>query len=264
MIEYFKMYRAFIVFTLMIFSYSGVQAETGLPWSSDFETGDLSEWNGYGSVGITSTDCQSGSYCARNPLVANTVNGPYREHFFGDHYTQNLEKVDDVYLEFHSKIDVGYELTGWGVHKLAIINITDGSGQRKYQVYIVIHPDGQYGIEHSYIDTWQFFGLNQNSGDSNAAIRLGQWDKIKMRVKLNTPNTNDGIVEMWVNDELIMSHNRLNLRQTTNYSLNKLIISSYTTGQNGSDGVQYWDNWKLYEPSMDSTPPMAPTMNLVN
>ncbi|MDH5325923.1 MAG: hypothetical protein OEZ68_00470 [Gammaproteobacteria bacterium] len=241
-------------------------AESGLPWTSDFETGNTSEWNGFGSVGITDQNCQSGTYCAMNPLVAGTFNGDnYREHFFGDYSTVNLDKVDEVYLEFHSKIDPGYELTGRLEHKLAIINLTDETRQRRYQVYIAIFPGTlNYGIVHSYIDSWRFFGLDQNAVTTPVALRLGQWDKLKLYVKLNTPNVSDGIVQFWVNNQLVIDHSGLNLREATNYSMNKLILTSYTTGMNSSNGMQYWDNWRLYEPTADSVAPSPPVIDSIN
>jgi hypothetical protein len=147
-------------------------------------------------------------------------------------------------LTTHTKFDPGYVWPSNG-HKIAIFNLTNGNdSQRRYQVYVKVNTNGQYAVDHSYIGTWDFFGLPQNQG-SPASVRFGQWDKIKLYVRLNTPGSSNGVVKLWVNDVLKLSHSNVNIRQNTSYGINKLIMSSYATDASGSNGYQYYDNWQL-------------------
>jgi hypothetical protein len=215
-------------------------------WSSDFENGNFNEWNRgtRGDLSIIAQDAQSGNYCARSVLTGGTHSDNYADHVFGDFYNVGDQKIEEIYLITHSKFDSGYVWPSNG-QKIAIFNLTNGDdSQRRYQVYVKVNTNGQYAVDHSYIGTWEFFGLPQNQG-SPASVRSGQWDKIKLYVRLNTPGSSDGIVKLWVNDVLKLYYNNVNIRQNTSYGINKLIMSSYATDASGSDGYQYFDNWQL-------------------
>lgn len=69
-------------------------------------------------------------------------------------------------------------------------------------------------------------------------VSSGQWDKLKLRVRLNTPGVAGGIVELWVNDELKLSYSNVNIRENTNYGINGFILSSYSTDATGGNGTQ--------------------------
>lgn len=259
------MYRILVSTFLLLLSSVAI-GDTGLPWSSGFETGDFSEWNGYirGSVTVSTENPQHGSYSARIPLITDTLNDNYVEHYFGDHIRMGLKKVEEVYLRLYSKFDTGYVWPARQAHKIALLNLTNGIDyERHYQVYIYVNSIGEYVVDHSYIDTWQFFGLAQNVG-SPATVRFDQWDKLILYVKLNTTDSPDGIVKMWINDVLKIDHSGLNLRESTSFGINKLILSSYTANQSGSDGVQWHDNWMLSETDPDDNiAPSPPTLQSI-
>lgn len=241
-------------------------AQSGLPWHSGFESGDFSEWNGYsrGDVTISTQNPAEGNYSAYVPIVAGTLNDSYYEHYFGDHAITQLDRVDELYLSFSSKFDSGTVWPRAESHKMAILNITDGqSWNRRYQVYVFVDSNGRYSVDHSYIDSWRFMGLPQNVG-APTSVTFDQWDRLKLYVRLNTPGASDGIVRMWVNGELKVDYDDVNLREGTPYSMNKLILSSYTSHESGGNGVQWYDDWTLSEsdPDTDTTgsTPMPPTL----
>jgi hypothetical protein len=222
------------------------EENNGLPWSSGFETGNISEWNGWpgGTVQVSSGNSQAGTYAARIPLVAGSLNDNYLEFLFGDNRLINLETVDEVYLRFYVMFESGYQFPSSQGHKLALFNLTDADGRRRYQVFISCDSAGRFYVDHSYMDTWQFFGLGQNVG-TPVAVRYGQWDKIKLHVRLNTPGSSNGTIRLWVNDVLKLDYANRDIRQNATYGMNKLILSSYTTNQSGSNGVQWMDSWAL-------------------
>lgn len=254
-----------LIFTTLIALPCLSHAETGLPWSSSFENGNNSEWNGFtrGTVSYARQNPDDGTYAAYTTLVANTLNNNYLEHYFGDHVRIGLEKVEEVYLEFSSKFEQGYTFPERQGHKLALINLTDGNTtDRRYQVYIVVDGNNQYAITYSDIGDWTFRGLNQNVG-TRETVRFDQWDRLKMYVRLNTPGSSDGIVRMWINGELKLDHSGLNLRENTDYGMNKLILSSYTAHESGSNGMQWYDHWILSETDPvagDISPPSPPLL----
>lgn len=235
--------------------------DSRLPWSSTFDDGTFAAFNGgfRNTTGVTieSVGCQSGR-CARAPLVAGTTNDNYGDFHFGDHYTIRGPKLEEVWLRFYSRFDPGITWPNRS-QKLAILNLTDGvTSTRHYQVFIFIRPNGDYAVDHSYFVKWQFFGLLQNVG-AIVQPRLGQWDKIKLRVRLNTPGVADGVVQMWVNDELKISHESVNIRESTAYGINKLNLSSYSTQAGQSAGFQWWDSFVLATQDPDGTVPRPPT-----
>jgi len=257
-----KMLSKAVLF-LTVLGFQVAVAENGLPWSSSFESGDFSDWNGYvgGDVGLVSGSAIDGNWATRIDLIANTLNNNYVEHYFGDHIRIGLEKVDELYLQFYSKFESGYTWHDRQSHKIAIINLTDGvTSDRRYQVYVYVTPDGDYAIDHTDMDDWLFYGLPQNVGTS-VPVRFDQWEKIKVYIRQNTVGNSDGIVRMWINDELKLDHSGLNLRENSGFGMNKLILTSYSNPSGGT-GVQWSDAWSLSETDPDAAPVPNPPVLL--
>ena len=235
---------------------------TRLPFSSTFDGGTFSEWNGFRNTTgatITSQGCQSGS-CLRSPLIAGTTSDNYGDLYFGDFPTVGGTKVEEAWLRLYSKFDSGLSWPNRG-QKIAILNLTDGvSTLRRYQVTLYVNPSGQYALEQTDIDNWIFTGIANNVG-SPAAVRLGQWDKLKVHVKLNTPGASNGVVQLWVNDQLKIDQTALNIRKGTSYGMGKLNLSTYSTESNPTNGVQWHDSLTLSatDPESGSTPTPTPT-----
>lgn len=237
------------------------QATTRLPWTSQFNSGNFDEWDGFRNttgVVIQSNGCRSGM-CARAPLQQGITNDNYGDFHFGDHLSVRGAKVEEVWLQFYSRFDAGIQWPNRS-QKMAILNLTDGQSSTKhYQVFVYVRPNGDYAADHSYFSAWQFFGLFQNVG-APVQPRLGQWDKIKLHVRLNRPDQSDGIVQLWINDELKVDRNDINIREGTTYGINKLNLSSYSTQSGASAGTQWWDEFSLSATDPDlGIPPMPPT-----
>ena len=214
-------------------------AQTGLPWRASFETNNFSEFNGGARAGLTviSSGCLSGR-CARAPLIVGTISDNYADKHFGDFFNVGLQKVEEIYARAYVKIDPPY-LWPNESQKLFIFNLTDGiNGDRRYQVFVYVNPQGHYDITHSDIGAWRFYGLRQNIG-SPVSARLGQWDKLKLHVRLNTPGQSNGVVRLWVNDVMKASYSNVNIRAGTSYGINKFIMSCYVTDTTLSAGSQY-------------------------
>lgn len=227
---------------------------TRLPWSSDFDSGTFDAWDGFrntNGVTIETNGCQSGR-CARAPLLAGTVNDNYGDFHFGDHVSVKGPKLEAVWLSFYSKFDAGLIWPNRS-QKLAILNLTDGATTtRHYQVYVYVRPNGEYAVDKSDLDDWVFSGLYQNVGGAASAVRFGQWDKLKLYVKLNTPGRADGIVKLWVNGVLKVDYGSVDIREGAAFGLNKLNLSSSSTQAGVNSGVQWWDSFELQTTDPDA------------
>lgn len=254
-----------VVGVVCLMAAGGAQApNTGLPWVANFETGDFSEFNGGLRNGTGATvetaGCLSGR-CARVPLIAGTTSDTYGDFHFGDHAAVRHTKVEEVWLRFYNKFESGVQWPNRS-HKMAILNLTDGvTWTRYYQVFVYVAPNGEYSITNSFLANWRFFGLVQNVG-TPARVQFDRWEKFKLYVRLNTPGVANGIVRLWINDQLKAEHTTVNIRESTNYGVNKLNLSTYATDTSPNNGVQWFDSFIVSTTDPDAgqaTPPNAPT-----
>nr|WP_298718429.1 heparin lyase I family protein [uncultured Steroidobacter sp.] len=250
-----------------------LSAAARLPFSSSFETGSFSEWNGGldASMTVTSSVASAGRYSTQAVMTPGRSTDNYKEYVFGDNRRVGGEAADDgVWLSFDSRFDTGFRFgDGAVVHKIAIINLEDvNDGRRRYQIILnVWTSDNTYFIEHL---KWNADGsfnramptVSQNIG-TKAAVRFGQWDKLKLYIKPNTLGQSNGIVRLWVNGELKAEHTNVALRENVPVNPNKLIMSNYVT-QTTTSGTQRWDNWHLSETDPDgAVRPNPPVLDSV-
>ena len=252
-------------------------ADTGLPFEDDFETGDFSLWNGSaqtetGSTRDVSTDGvpYAGTYHARSQhREVSTYNDNYIEHRFGDYHSIGKDKVEEIWWEGYSKFSSGYGDPGgtdWPDDnvKVMLLNITDGVvSTRRYQVMVQARKhSGESSAEYR-IQTadWNGTGLGYQAWRTapQTFISPGTYDKIKLYAKMNVGNTDNGILRLWINGNLLIEDTSVNIRAGTSFGFNKLILSSYTTSDSLENGWQYYDNWYLGESDPatgDTTPPV--------
>lgn len=245
-------------------------AATRLPFSSGFETGNFSEWDGGldETLVVTSDDSYSGQYSARSTMIAGQATDNYKDFYFGDHEIVGGDPVDGdgLWLRFYVKFDVGFNYGGAPLHKIALINFTDSNGRRRYQLLInVLTETGEYMVEHLRWNADGSFGASlpgiiQDIGEP-ATVRYGQWDKIKLFALPNTPGQSNGIVRLWINDVLKADYTNVAMREDTQFNPNKLILSNYVT-HTANEGQQWWDDFYLGEEDPDATPRPLPPTNL--
>lgn len=234
---------------------------TRLPFTATFDAGNFNEFQGFrnnNNATLVSTGCVSGR-CLRIPFVPGTLNEVYGDYYYADHQSVGGTKVEEVWLRLYSKFDTGTTWPG-ADQKIAVMNLTDSGGARRYQVIVNV-TQGTYLVQYTDIDNWRFNNLNQNVGTA-VGVRFDQWDKLKLYVRLNTPGQANGIVKLWVNNQLKLDRNNVNIRQGTSLGLNKLIIGSYSNPAHNGPGVQWIDEVRLSATDPDagtSTPPAAPT-----
>lgn len=264
--------RTFIPAALLAMLFSlPLSAAEGLPFSSSFETGDFSEWQGglETTLAVTQEDASDGQYSARARMIAGQRTDNYKDYYFGDHQVVGGQPADDeLWLQFSIKFDQDFIFgRDERIHKLAILNFTDGNGLRRYQMIVNLMLPGEtifienllWNADRSFNKT--VAGYEQNMG-APVTIRRGQWDTIKMYMKLNTPGQRNGIVRFWVNGQQTMEYTDAHMRENSSYNPNKLILSNYVTDTDLS-GYQWWDDFYLGEEAPQSAiaPPNPPILH---
>lgn len=265
---------AVILASSLVFAAQALAAATGLPFRSDFENNNFDEWDGGPdeTMTITSQQASSGRYSVQAVMTRGQPTDNYKDYVFGDHPRVRGTPVSSsgLWLAYDSKFDEGFQFgRNSAVHKSAIINFEDENGRRRYQIIVnVFNSTGEYFLEHLKWNADRSFGgalngLEQHIG-TPAKVRLGQWDRIKLFIKPNTPGRADGIVRLWINGELKVDRNNVPLREGTNYNPNKLIMSNYVTDTTTS-GIQRWDNFYLGEtdPDASTVRPRPPVLESV-
>lgn len=232
-----------------------------LPFTSSFEAGDFSEWNGGldASMSVSSSQASAGRYSAQSVMTSGQSTDNYKEFVFGDHPRVNGAAVSQstgLWLRLDTKFDSGFRFPSTGnVHKIAIVNFEDSSARRRYQLIInVWTANGEYFVEHLKWNEDRSFnrsfpGISQNVG-TRSPVRYGQWDRLKLFIRPNTVGRADGLVQLWVNGELKANYPNLSIRESVNVNPNKLIMSNYVT-QTTASGIQRWDNFYLGESDPD-------------
>jgi hypothetical protein len=250
-------------------------AATRLPFRSDFENGTFTEWNGgpEASMSITTQTAASGRYSTQAVMRAGTPTDNYKDYVFGDHPVVGGTPVasSGLWVRFDTMFDSGFQFgTGQNLHKSVIINFEDENARRRYQIILnVQNANRQYFVEHLKWNADRSFGGSiyglggQNVG-TPVAVRLGQWDRIKLFIKPNTPGRADGVVRMWVNGALKFENTAVAVRENTSYNPNKVIMSNYVM-DTSTAGTQRWDNFYVGETDPDTAAvrPNAPVLDSV-
>ena len=245
-----------------------------LPFTSSFETGSFSEWNGGldASMSVTSAVASQGRYSTQSVMTPGAPTDNYKDFVFGDHPRVGGEAVDSntgVWLTFDSRFDNGFRFAeGAVVHKIAIINLEDANARRRYQIIINVWcENSEYFVDHLKWNEDRSFNrtmpyVSQNIG-TKTKVRYGQWDKLKLFIKPNTLGRADGVVRFWVNGELKAEHTNVALRESVAVNPNKLIMSNYVR-ESTAAGTQRWDNFRLSETDPDGgVRPNPPVLNSV-
>lgn len=238
-------------------------AATGLPFRSDFENGNFSEWNGGldASMTVTTEKASNGRYSTKAVMTRGTATDNYKDYIFGDHTRIGGTAVAStgLWIRFDSMFDTGFQFgTGQSLHKVFIVNFEDENGRRRYQILLnVQNSNQQYFVEHLKWNADRSFGGSiQGLGGQHlgtpAAVRFGQWDRIKLFIKLNTPGQSNGIVRLWVNNELKLEKTAVAVREGTSYNPNKVIMSNYVMDTT-TNGTQRWDNFYVGETDPDAS-----------
>ena len=226
-------------------------------WDDDFIAGDTH---------IDTDPVYEGNYAIK---MESSEPGNY-VHFFGDHPGIDGDMVTDVTIEEYYYPSPGFQwpeglklwimncFESWGAgynlaegqskpHTWAPYYMTTWVNNRGELAGQLVRSDGLGGTG----ALWQNY--YQNIG-SPVSLTPGTWNKIKIRLKLNTIGSSDGIYELWVNDEKKCYYTNVNYRGTYSiYGWNHLMMSMHAFPSSPQSQWISRDNIEIH-----SGPPIEP------
>lgn len=256
----------FLAMTLI--SQGAHAAVTRLPFADSFESGSFSLWDGgpQTSMSIVTGDATDGTRSVRGDITAGQGVNNYKDFYFGNHPRIGGEGVSlerGLWVSLDAKFDNGFVFgTRSAVHKILLVNFDDANALRRYQITINVYaPTGEFFLEHLVWNADRSLqkiipGIDQNISP-NALVQRGQWARIKVFIKPNTPGQNNGVVRMWINGVLKADHTDVPVRENTNFLPNKIILGQYVT-DTGTSGTQRWDNVRISETDPDAAATVRP------
>jgi len=202
--------------------------QTEILLNDNFEQNDLTQWIGpWGEIGssdpdygfITSTDSSEGTHSFQETIPAYQPEGGKLRYSFSDNPKRKL------YTRFYYKCSSPWDpLTA---NKLLILlagNVPAGPTSADLQViYQIVHYEGsQLGefqvVTSNYINgNTQYHNWRQNVG-TPVVRQTERWYKIEMIVDAGTPGNSDGMIQMYIDDDLKANYENINLLPNTTYS----------------------------------------------
>lgn len=96
----------------------------------------------------------------------------------------------------------------------------------------------------------------------NVVLQSGVWYEIQQRVVMNTPSVRDGILQIWLDGQLVLDQNDLEYRKTADLQIDQLFFSTFFGGNSSGwatsqDEVIFFDDFKITGPET-VTPPTEP------
>lgn len=111
---------------------------------------------------------------------------------------------------------------GWSARGAFFETVAD-----KNSFYNARMPIGNYVYE---AKNDQKYGKTISWGNDLSAIEKGRWYAIEQHIKLNTPGTNDGLLEVWIDGVKIFKKNDLYFRDTPSLKIEKVWFNFYFGG----------------------------------
>jgi len=241
----------------------------------DWEDGNFNNFNDDATLGtfeIQSDVVHSGTKALRNDLQYNVHDTGWMTGYFGDNPYVGSTAYDDLTAEWYIFWSPGFSFpngqkmavfscfTSWsdnwdGYLSYNAYYITVGLENGKYALQLVKKTDT--GSPPGNAVTKEYY---QNQGSAIPAS-TGVWQKIKVRFKLNTLGQSNGIIQMWINDNLKADYKNVNFRDSYNkYHWNAMMLTASASPTAPKNESMYWDDIKVSATiNSDSTPPQPPT-----
>lgn len=142
--------------------------------------------------------------------------------------------------------------------------MTDYPGGYRNNYFIGRWGDGHIVLENQGAENRNYFS---NTG-YNPTFQAGQWYKVTHHFKVNTVGQNNGIAEIWIDDQLVMSYSNLKVIDSNNTGIAEWQIAPVYGGMSGtfkpSEDYQYYDltifsTGPIGVPSSTVKSPMSPS-----
>lgn len=252
--------------------------ETGLPFSDDFENG-LSRWPNSG-LQTSTVRATSPTHSVAGNAVSGGTDSSWLLHYWGDTNTESPGSLPcgadcpggatpEVTFGFRFYLDADPSLAdapygGYELHrKIAILgsfvdwNAGFGSNQSNSAYYFSL-PLGNFGGGRGLDLAFNSWRRHNNAGQQIAdvvdsavaydAIFPRQWYDVRVRARLNTPGSADGVLQLWLDGNLVIDRQDMNFRggytqQTWNY----LMLLDNGDGPSPGTVRYFWDDVEITE-----------------
>lgn len=213
--------------------------------------------------GRSTKEAYEGSYSLRHAWLAGEVSPGWIYRTFGrspvSSQSNSQQDFREIYWRFWVKYPPGTTAfpekvtrgmifaassPGWAQAMIAHVWLVD-HGSR----YLRIDPTS--GTDAS--GTLKSTKINDNANerwlggvDSPIPIAVGVWQCHEVHVKLNTAGANDGVFELWLDDQLAAARYDLNwVGAYDDYGLNAILLESYWNGGAPVDTERFIDNFVI-------------------
>jgi len=133
-------------------------------------------------------------------------------------------------------------------------NSWPSTSQKDMQAILEVSNSGQFIVTIKKED-WNFFGTAYQNVGTPITISSNTEYKLLMYIKLNDPGVSNGIVRLWINNELKIDRDDIVfLDYSIPRRINNLLLSGYDNPNSPDNKIQYWDDVKLW----DGMPPQQP------
>lgn len=225
----------------------------------DFERPDKSKWSDYknNALYVEHDQALSGKQSLRQYYERDQSVAGWLGWHFGDHPEGGVrkgERFEDIYFRFYHRFPknwpdqfppkfarVGSRYAGDGLlhawqEQLLISGRRPGGTPISSPISSLEEPGGTRHMGDGNL-RW----LDRQELDARFAERKGEWVAIEMRVKLNQPARSDGRITYWLNGDVVLDREGLNLRGAyTTTTINVAMLEGYWNGGAPQDGLKRW------------------------
>jgi hypothetical protein len=146
----------------------------------------------------------------------------------------------EFWVQYYVKYSNNYNFHPIADKQVYFMTDYPGTGYRN-NYFIGRWSDGHIVLENQGVAGGNWF----SNTNYNPTLQAGRWYKITHHFKVNTIGQNNGVAEIWINDQLVMSYSNLQVIGSNNTGISEWHISPVYGGNTGatkpSEDYQYYD-----------------------
>lgn len=165
---------------------------------------------------------------------------------------------DELYVSYRVRFPDGFDFVQGG----KLPGLTGGagntgggrpSGQDGWSARIMWKEDGNIVQYVYYPDQSGFYGENM---PWQRRFTPGKWQQVETRIVMNRPGQRDGIIQSWLDGELVLDRRNIRFRDTDEFAIDKLYFSTFFGGNDESWSPSK-DETVLFDDFVVSTQPIS-------
>jgi len=238
-------------------------------FSDNFDDGDVSDWNDHHQDVVLIDDQQtygSSPYSAHVSHNPGSTNSGNLAIFFADNPTSSnthqCPRLDEVYVEYFVRFS---SASSWPSTSTKISKVESwpipwpSNGTKNFYLTTEIDSSGYFVSTLNRVkgDDTGYFSFPQNEG-TPISVAANQWHHMEIRLKVNTPGQQDGVLQMWVDGLLATNYeNVIYCTIDAGFGWNTFLFTGYDNPSSPDNKQQYWDDITIQSSGIDR--PAAPT-----